>query len=193
MPKPPIQITRYPNRRFYARNESKYISLEGIEQLVRAGETVEIRDSQTDEDLTRAVLARIIMERQPEKMRLFPTDMLHCILRSNEVTSDFLRDYFRNALPYLEYLHRHSTAAMSMAQPMHWLKAWLDSVPRPRPAEAETTAADDQAGLAERLAELEARLRQLEGEKPAAAEGDEHVLREPGPQEPSPQEPSPQE
>ena len=41
MPKPPTQITRYPNRRFYARNESKYVSLPGIEELVRAGETVE--------------------------------------------------------------------------------------------------------------------------------------------------------
>ena len=142
MPKPPIQITRYPNRRFYARNESKYISLQGIEELVRAGETVEIRDSQTDEDLTRAVLTRIIMERQPDKMRLFPTDMLHCILRSNEVTTDFLRDYFRHALPYLEYLHRHSAAAMTLAQPMHWVKAWLDSIPLQRPNAPNRTPAD---------------------------------------------------
>jgi polyhydroxyalkanoate synthesis repressor PhaR len=177
MAKSPILITRYPNRRFYARNESKYVSLEGIEQMIREGETVEIRDSQTDEDLTRAVLARIIMERQPEKMRLFPIDMLHGILRSNEVTTDFLRDYFRHALPYLEYLHRHSAAAMTLAQPMHWVKAWLDGIPRPpRGAEgldpsaavSESPLRDvpgpdaDAALLARRVAELEARIRQLE-------------------------------
>ena len=129
MRQPPIQITRYPNRRFYARSESKYVSLQGIEDLVRGGQNVEIHDSQTDEDLTRAVLTRIIMDRQPEKMRLFPVDMLHCIVRANEMTTDFLRDYFRHALPYLEYLHRHSTAAMTLAQPMHWVKAWLDNMP----------------------------------------------------------------
>jgi polyhydroxyalkanoate synthesis repressor PhaR len=158
----PIQITRYPNRRFYARNESKYISLQGIEELVRSGQDVEIHDSQTDEDLTRCVLTRIIMERQPEKMRLFPTAMLHFIVRSNEMTSDFLRDYFRHALPYLEYLHRHSAAAMSLAQPMHWVKAWLDSIPRLRETNSPKPAADDAAQLARRVAELEARLRQLE-------------------------------
>ncbi len=113
MPEAPVQITRYPNRRFYTRHESRYVSLQEIEGMVRDGKQVEIRDSQTDEDLTAGVLTRIIMERQPEKMRLFPIEMLHSILRSNEVMSDFLRDYFRHALPYLEYLQRHNAAAMN--------------------------------------------------------------------------------
>ncbi len=129
MPDERIQITRYPNRRFYARNESRYVSLEEIEEMVRADKSVEIRDSQTDEELTGAVLTRIIMERQPEKMRLFPIDMLHFIVRSNDVMSDFLRDYFRHSLPYLEYLQKHSAAAVTtLVRPMHWMKAWLDSI-----------------------------------------------------------------
>ena len=99
--------------------------------MVRNGQNVEIRDSQSDEDLTGIVLTRIIMERQPEKMRLFPIDMLHFMLRSNEVMSDFLRDYFRHALPYLEYLQRHAKTAIKLAQPMHWMKAWVDGlIPR---------------------------------------------------------------
>src|SRR5438105_3026113 len=111
-----VQITRYPNRRFYARDKSNYVSLEDIEAMVRTGQSVEIRDSQTEEDLTGLVLTRIIIERQPEKMKkLFPIDMLHCIVRSNEVMSDFLRDYFRHALPYLEYLQRHAKAAIKLA------------------------------------------------------------------------------
>jgi polyhydroxyalkanoate synthesis repressor PhaR len=119
----PIQITRYPNRRFYARHESKYISLQEIEEIVRAGNRVEIRDSQTDEDLTGVVLTRIIMERQPEKMQLFPIDMLHFIVRSNDLMTDFLRDYFRHSLPYLEYLQRHgTTAARSLTKPIHWVR-----------------------------------------------------------------------
>ena len=180
MPRAPIQITRYPNRRFYARNESKYISLQGIEDLVRAGETVEIRDSQTDDDLTRAVLTRIIMERQPEKMRLFPVDMLHGIVRANEMTTGFLRDYFRHALPYLEYLHRHGTAAMTLAQPMHWVKAWLDNFPvrqdnsqNALPASSAPEAAPEPAELAARVAELEARIRQLESGADGTSSGSE--------------------
>ena len=162
-----IQITRYPNRRFYTRNESRYVSLEAIEEMVRAGKSIEIRDSQTDEDLTAMILTRILLERQPHKMRLFPVDMLHFLVRSNDVMSDFLRDYFRQSLPYLEYLQKHSTAAMTkLVQPMHWMKAWLDSVVPQAMAskapDAEQPKADTPVQLSTRIAELEERLRQLE-------------------------------
>ena len=150
-----IQIRRYPNRRFYDRSASKYISLEDIETLVRSGKNVEIRDSQSDEDLTRSVLTRIIVDRNPEKMEMFPPAMLHFILRSNEMTSDFLRDYFRQALTYLEYLQQHSTSA-----PVHWVKAWLDGIRR-RPPTGEDPGDAEQLAL--KVAQLEERIRQLEG------------------------------
>lgn len=163
----PIQIKRYPNRRYYARNTSQYVSLQEIEDMVQAGETVEIRDSQSGDDLTRAVLTQIIMERQPEKMSLFPSDMLHFIVRSNDAMSDFLRDYFRHSLTYLDYLQRHS-AATPLTQPMHWMKAWLDGIaPKPHAEEKSRrdapASADDE--LADRIHELEERLRQLEAKK----------------------------
>jgi polyhydroxyalkanoate synthesis repressor PhaR len=163
----PIQIKRYPNRRYYARSTSQYVSLQEIEDMVQGGETVEIRDSQSGDDLTRAVLTQIIMERQPEKMSLFPSDMLHFIVRSNDAMSDFLRDYFRHSLTYLDYLQRHS-AATPLTQPMHWMKAWLDGIaPKPRVEEKvrrdATASSDDQ--LADRIHELEERLRQLESKK----------------------------
>ncbi|MBI2477938.1 MAG: polyhydroxyalkanoate synthesis regulator DNA-binding domain-containing protein [Planctomycetia bacterium] len=164
----PIQIKRYPNRRYYSRNTSQYVSLQEIEEMVQKGETVEIRDSQSGEDLTRTVLTQIIMERQPEKMSLFPSAMLHCIVRSNDAMSDFLRDYFRHSLTYLDYLQRHS-AVTPLAQPMHWVKAWLDGI-TPKPAkEDEAPRAAPQSGaddnLANRIHELEERLRQLESKE----------------------------
>lgn len=161
-----IQITRYPNRRFYARDQSNYVSLDDIDAMVRRGEKVEIRDSQTDEDLTSLVLTRLIMERQPEKMNLFPIDMLHFILRSNEVMSDFLHDYFRQALPYMDYLQRHGAAAINLAQkPMHWIKAWLDNLVPHQPASEAPSETDDADSLARRIAELEQRLKQLESQR----------------------------
>ena len=127
MAKNVIKINRYPNRRYYALNASKYVTLKEIEEMVQSGETIEILDSQSGEDLTRVVLTQIIMERQPEKMSLFPADMLHFIVRSNDAMSDFLRDYFRHSLTYLDYLQRHSSVT-PLAQPMHWMKAWLDGI-----------------------------------------------------------------
>ena len=156
----PIQIKRYPNRRYYARHTSKYVSLQEIEKLIEGGQTVEIRDSQTGEDLTRSVLTQIITDRQPEKMDLFPTDMLHFIVRSNDVMSGFLRDYFRHSLTYLDYLQQHSPAKQSLAQPMHWAKLWLDSIaPSPK---KESPRKQEPAELTSRIEELEQRIKQLE-------------------------------
>ncbi|MCA9184057.1 MAG: polyhydroxyalkanoate synthesis regulator DNA-binding domain-containing protein [Pirellulaceae bacterium] len=124
----PVLIKRYPNRRFYARHESKYVSLADIEQMIADGLTVEIRDSQTGEDLTRSILTQIIMDRHPDKMSLFPVDMLHFILRANDVSSGFLRNYFRDSLTFLEYLQQRNPSTATMPQPMHWMQAWLDRV-----------------------------------------------------------------
>ena len=121
-----IQIKRYPNRRFYARNSSKYVSLKEIEEFVQQGKTVEVTDSQTGESLTAAVLAQIIIDRQPDKILLFPVDMLHGIVRSNEMVTDFLRDYFLHSLTYLDYLQRHGASAKALVNPMHWAKVWMD-------------------------------------------------------------------
>ena len=166
----PIQIKRYPNRRFYARNTSKYVSLPEIEEMIRQGHTVDVRDSQTGEELTHIVLAQIIMDRQPEKMALFPIEMLHSIVRSNDMMTEFLRDYFRHSLTYLEFLKQHGASVHGMANPVHWVKAWLDgfrganngALAQP---EGETTGPAE-SELAGRIAELEQRIRQLEAAKP---------------------------
>ena len=186
MPEDIIQIKRYPNRRFYNRNASKYISLEEIEKLVRSGNKVEIRDSQSGEEITRPVLTRIILERQPDKMLLFPTDMLHFILRANEVSTSFLRDYFQHSLTYLDYLSQHGSASSALSRPMHWVKAWLDSIAPERsdiapersdiaperPEEEEIPPAfengnenrveDGATRLVNRIEQLEDRIKQLE-------------------------------
>ena len=169
-----VQIKRYPNRRFYDLNASKYISQEEIEALVVKGRSVAIRDTQSGKEITRMVLTRILLERQPEKMLLFPTEMLHFILRANEVSAGFLRDYFQHSLTYLEYLSRHGAAAATLAKPMHWVKAWLDSMTLPAAAggpqvdgrvdiKAEVQEQEDKAlRLTRRIEQLEERIRQLE-------------------------------
>lgn len=180
MPEETIHIKRYPNRRFYSRNESKYVSLQDIEELVRNGNTVDISDSQSGVNLTRAVLTQIILDRQPDKITLFPTDMLHCIVRSNDMVAGFLRDYFQHSLTYLDYLQKHGANARGMANPMHWVKAWLDGLKptngssKATPsAEAtpETSTSQAEASepavdpIAKRMEELEERIRQLESKE----------------------------
>jgi polyhydroxyalkanoate synthesis repressor PhaR len=165
----PIRIKRYPNRRYYATHTSRYISLPEIEQLIREGATVEIVDSQTGEDLTRAILVQIIAEMHPEKIDLFPSAMLHSMLRANKVMSEFLQAYFRASLTYLEQLQQHG-AAGSLKQPMQWMETWLKSWPVPRnakgaPKPKNKKASDEDHGFAERIASLEERIAGIEAER----------------------------
>jgi polyhydroxyalkanoate synthesis repressor PhaR len=165
-----IRIKRYPNRRFYASHTSKYISLPEIESLISNGATVEIVDSQTGDDITRAVLVQIIAERQPDKIAMFPSAMLHSILRANDVMVNFLQDYFRNSVAYLDYFQKHG-ASGSYEEPMHWMKAWLDnwsvgpSNESPRRAPAGKHAGTEEAELVNRISRLEQRIAELESNR----------------------------
>ena len=160
-----ILIKRYPNRRYYASHTSKYVSLRNIEDMVQSGQTVEIRDSQSGEDITQTVLIQIIMERHPERISLFPSDMLHFLLRSNDVTSTFFVDYLRHSLTYLEYLRRHNPAAASLA-PMQWIKAWLATVSATPDADQDDPPKSESAHLALRVKQLEERIEHLESGEP---------------------------
>lgn len=166
----PIRIKRYPNRRFYAGHTKSYVSLSDIETLIRKGENVEIIDSQSGEDLTRQLLVQIIAERHPDKMAMFPTAMLHSMLRANDVVATFLQDYFRNSLSYLDYLHQHG-ATGPLTQPVHWMKAWLDNWSKPSAGSdlaeeaSEQPLAEPSEPLAERISELEKRIVELEKER----------------------------
>lgn len=169
MPDEPIQIKRYPNRRFYARNTSKYVSLPEIEEMIRQGHTVDVRDSQTGEEITHLILAQIIIDRQPDKMTLFPIEMLHSIVRSNDMMTEFLRDYFRQSLTYLDYLKQHGASVQNLVNPVHWVKVWMDGFRGNQDATSanavDKTVEPARTEFDTRIAELEARIQQLESRR----------------------------
>ena len=106
-----IEIRRYPNRRLYDRSRNRYVTLGDLEELVRSGRTIAVRDSRTGEDLTRGVLAQILLERHPDKMDLLPSALLHAMLRANDLAVEFLRQAMRQSLAALEAFQRPGGAA----------------------------------------------------------------------------------
>lgn len=54
-------IKKYANRKLYDTRTSRYITLEGISQLVRDGADIEVVDRETGTDLTPLILSQIVM------------------------------------------------------------------------------------------------------------------------------------
>jgi len=80
------QIKRYDNRKLYDTETSGYVSLSDIADLVRNGETVEVVDNATGQDITAQTLTQIILEEGKDGREVISSDLLHTLLRrSGEV------------------------------------------------------------------------------------------------------------
>ena len=74
-------IKKYPNRRLYDTEESRYITLSEVRELVTRAIPFRVVDSQTEEDLTRAILLQIIMEQETGGSPMFTAPMLERFIR----------------------------------------------------------------------------------------------------------------
>ena len=89
-------IKKYPNRRLYDTEISSYITLEEVRQLVLDGESFEVRDAKTGDDLTRSVLLQIIAEHEEHGQPMLSPQLLAQIIR-------FYGDSLQGMMgPYLE-------------------------------------------------------------------------------------------
>jgi polyhydroxyalkanoate synthesis repressor PhaR len=74
-------LKKYPNRRLYDTQTSSYITLADVKQMVLAGESFEVRDAKTGEDLTRSILLQIILEEESGGVPMFSAQTLSQIIR----------------------------------------------------------------------------------------------------------------
>jgi polyhydroxyalkanoate synthesis repressor PhaR len=77
-------IKRYPNRKLYDTDQSSYVTLDQIEQMVRDGEDLRIVDNTSGEDITKATLAHIIFEHEKTRQGGLPLSALRGIIQSGE-------------------------------------------------------------------------------------------------------------
>jgi polyhydroxyalkanoate synthesis repressor PhaR len=112
-----LQISKYPNRRFYDKTRSQHLTLEDIHALIRDGYEVQVTDSKTGEDITAKVLAHMILELDPPKLQVFPTALLHRLIRANEqLVIDFTRKYFSQA--FMAFMDSQKRAEQYLRQAM---------------------------------------------------------------------------
>lgn len=79
--KPKRVIKRYSNRKLYDTQDSRYVTLLQIAEMVRGGEEVQIIDNNTKEDLTEVTLAQIIYEEQKANNKSVPLQTLRDLIQ----------------------------------------------------------------------------------------------------------------
>lgn len=92
-------IKKYPNRRLYDTEISSYITIEDVRQLIVDGETFEVRDAKSGEDLTRSVLLQIIAEQESAGEPVLSTQMLSQIIRFyGDSLQGFMGNYLERSM-----------------------------------------------------------------------------------------------
>ncbi|MGB5831884.1 MAG: polyhydroxyalkanoate synthesis repressor PhaR [Thiohalocapsa sp.] len=74
-------IKKYPNRRLYDTELSRYITLMDVRELVMKGTPFRVLDTANDADLTRSILLQIMLEEETGGEPLFTAPMLAQIIR----------------------------------------------------------------------------------------------------------------
>ncbi len=77
-----IVIKRYPNRKLYNTNSKKYITLNGVSQLIKNGKEIEVIDNESGEDITADTLTQIIFLQEKEQKEFLPGSVLVSLIRS---------------------------------------------------------------------------------------------------------------
>ncbi len=100
-------IKKYPNRRLYDTEISKYITLEDVKQLALNGIEFCVKDVKSEEDLTRSILLQIIAEQEHDGQPIFSTPVLTQLIR-------FYGNVYQSA--FSEYLQKSLEVFASQQQ-----------------------------------------------------------------------------
>ncbi|MEJ2210390.1 MAG: polyhydroxyalkanoate synthesis regulator DNA-binding domain-containing protein [Anaerolineae bacterium] len=84
-------IKRYPNRKLYDTAAKRYVTLDEIARLIRAGQEVTVIDHASGEDLTAVTLSQVILEQERKREGFVPQAVLAGLVRAGGETVSTLR------------------------------------------------------------------------------------------------------
>lgn len=101
-------IKKYPNRRLYDTEESRYITLGEIRQLVQEGIPFQVIERKSQSDITTQVLLQVIGELESRGNGLLSADLLSALIR---------RYGRQDGNGHAESLNRQLLDALSQSEP----------------------------------------------------------------------------
>ena len=95
----PRVIKKYPNRRLYDTEESRYITLADVKDLVVNDIDFVVIDKKSGDDITRSILLQVISEQEQHGDAIMSEDFLAEIIRSyGTAMPDFMKPYLEQSL-----------------------------------------------------------------------------------------------
>src|SRR5215510_5964127 len=180
-------IKRYANRKLYDTEHSRYVTLDQISEMIRNGDDVKIVDNKTKEDLTTVTLAQIIFEEEKKQRSFLPLGAMRNIIQSGGEWFAEAQRRVQSILPGAkrkteESAGVHDDAPMVKKRSMASLREWIESSKHrldewqkqvdtkirstidgiSQAVTPWSTVNKDVRALADRIAELESKLAELE-------------------------------
>lgn len=168
-----LQIKKYPNRRYYDTTRSCHVTLQEVNDLVASGHDVLITDSRNGDDITNLVLLQILLEKDQPKLDLFPSSVLHLMIRSNhQVLRSSVERFFGPFMSMLATSQKQFEGYVRQAMhgqivnPLQWASSMMQAfsgagAPHATPTAAGADAYDDAPPPDETDATLESLRTQL--------------------------------
>jgi len=117
----PLILKKYSNRRLYDTEQSTYVTLDQVAEMIKSGRTITVIEATSKEDVTSFILNQIILE-ESKKHAMLPASLLHLIIRyGDNLLSDFFDQYLEETLKI--YVNSKMTFDNYFRQ---WLKMGMD-------------------------------------------------------------------
>ncbi len=92
-------IKKYPNRRLYDTDESRYITLADVKDLVKCKIDFVVIDKKSGDDITRSILLQVISEQEQQGEAIMSQDFLSQVIRSyGKSVPGFLAKYLEQSM-----------------------------------------------------------------------------------------------
>ena len=173
---PPVLIKKYGNRRLYDANESRYVTLAEVEEVVRSGRDIQVVDAKSGRDLTQPTLVQIILDSRGAS-ELLPVPLLFQLIRMGD---DALAEFFGRYVTYALDLYLQARQSANALMPFNPLAAmpfsaadrfarawgqmsdWVAGPPRPAPVHDEAAPPPPDAAPQQNDVEIAALRREIE-------------------------------
>ena len=100
-----VILKKYASRRLYNPENSSYVTLNQVADIIRGGKDVQVLDAKTSEDVTAFILTQIILEEAKNKNALLPPPLLHLAIRyGGNLLHEFFDKHLQDSInSYLQY------------------------------------------------------------------------------------------